>query len=526
MFGMRPRVCVFVFIVCAALVSAEDLRVELASGSNWMFPDGHARVEQGELVLDGRQSNPRAFYTPQEWTDVSLKASFLVESAETGVLACGFIVRAKDGRNYYYVHYDRGQAILCRSDENNGWNEIKRAGNLDKPAGVWHRGEVQCQGDRLRVFLNDVLLYEAQDAALASGRVGFYAGEGVAHVKDIVISGEARPASGPLTFPPRPYTFVCEDAGAGGYEAFPDVCRLQDGRLISVFYAGYGHVALPNEQLPLGGRVSYCLSTDEGRTWTAAQTLYDGPDDDRDPSIVQLKNGRIICNYFTLRKAEGKNPPWDGLGTWMVYSDDNLATWSEPRLISEDYYCSSPIRQLSDGRLVLGLYGEKDGKGWGAAVFSEDNGESWGPVIDIDNGGMNLDAETDIIQLKDGSLYAAQRGRDETMGWSVSKDGGKTWSVSLAMGFPGHCPYLHRSPSGTIYMAHRLPQTSLHYSRDECQTWSENVPVDSVGGAYPSMVTLKDGSILIVYYEEGAGSSIRAKRFVETPEGIEWKPLE
>jgi len=117
---------------------------------------------------------------------------------------------------------------------------------------------------------------------------------------------------------------VCEDAGAGGYEAFPDVCRLQDGRLISVFYAGYGHVALPNEQLPLGGRVSYCLSTDEGRTWTAAQTLYDGPDDDRDPSIVQLKNGRIICNYFTLRKAEGKNPPWDGLGTWMVYSDDNL----------------------------------------------------------------------------------------------------------------------------------------------------------------------------------------------------------
>ena len=75
------------------LVSAEDLRVELASGSNWMFPDGHARVEQGELVLDGRQSNPRAFYTPQEWTDVSLKASFLVESAETGVLACGFIVR-------------------------------------------------------------------------------------------------------------------------------------------------------------------------------------------------------------------------------------------------------------------------------------------------------------------------------------------------------------------------------------------------------------------------------------------------
>ena len=40
--------------------------------------------------------------------------------------------------------------------------------------------------------------------------------------------------------------------------------------------------------------------------------------------------------------------------------------------------------------------------------------------------------------------------------------------------------------------------------------------VDTVGGAYPSMVNLKDGSVLIVYYEEGPGSSIRAKRFRAT----------
>jgi len=39
-------------------------------------------------------------------------------------------------------------------------------------------------------------------------------------------------------------------------------------------------------------------------------------------------------------------------------------------------------------------------------------------------------------------------------------------------------------------------------------------------------VTLKDGSILIVYYEEGAGSSIRAKRFIATPQGVEWLPLD
>jgi len=133
-----------------------------------------------------------------------------------------------------------------------------------------------------------------------------------------------------------------------------------------------------------------------------------------------------------------------------------------------------------------------------------------------------LDAETAIIRLKDGSLYAAQRTAKESMRYAISKDGGLSWSVSKPMGFPGHCPYLHRSPEGVILCAHRIPQTSLHYSLDECATWSENVLVDQVGGAYPSMVTLTDGGILIVYYEEGAGSSIRARKFRATQEGIEW----
>jgi len=321
------------------------------------------------------------------------------------------------------------------------------------------------------------------------------------------------------------FVHVCTDAGAGGYEAFPDVCRLGDGRLMCVFYAGYGHVAMPNEQLPKGGHIAYCTSADEGRTWSPAQTLYDGPDDDRDPSIVQLKSGRLICNFFSLRKAEGQKPPWTGLGSWMVYSDDLGKTWSEPRQIAETYYCSAPIRQLADGRLILGVYAEQEGKSWGAVTLSDDGGDSWSDVIDIDNGGMRLDAETDILERADGTLYAAQRGRDETMAWSVSNDRGQTWSVSKPFGFPGHCPYFHRTLDGIVLLAHRKPETSLHYSLDDGQTWSENVPVDSVGGAYPSMVTLKDGTVLIVYYEEGEGSSIRAKRFLATHNGIRWMPV-
>jgi sialidase-1 len=128
-----------------------------------------------------------------------------------------------------------------------------------------------------------------------------------------------------------------------------------------------------------------------------------------------------------------------------------------------------------------------------------------------------------VIELKDGTLYAAQRPH---MSYATSPDRGATWTVSKPMGFPGHCPYFLRTKDDIILLAHRVPSTSLHYSLDECKTWSENVLVDEVGGAYPSMVNLRDGSVLIVYYEEGGGSNIRAKRFRATRQGIEWLKLD
>ena len=528
--SMERRCAITVIPVVAACLlpvaaRADDRKIDLSpkAKDQWAFVSDAAAVRDGELVLDGWGQASKAFFAPLEWSDVSLSAGFLVEPADKGVLACGFVIRARDVSTCYYVHYDRTQAILCRSDAANPWIEIKRVSGLDRPAGQWHRGKLECVGRAIKVYLNDKLLFEAEDPSLESGRIGFYAGEGRVHVKDIVVSGKPHQATRPFIIPPPNFTYVCKDAGAGGYEAFPDVCRLIDGRLMAVFYAGYDHVSLPNEQCPKGGRISYGTSSDEGRTWSEAQVLYDGPDDDRDPSIVQLKNGRMICNFFQLRKADSG---YRFHGSWMVVSEDAGRSWSPPRLIAEQYACSSPIRELADGRLILGLYRETEKSAIGAVTISEDGGNTWGQIIDIDNGGHRFDAETDLIRLKDGGLYAVQRSPNESMGYSISKDGGKTWSISKLVGFPGHCPYLLRTADNMIILAHRLPNTSLHYSLDECRTWSENVLVDGVIGAYPSMVNLKDGTVLIVYYEEGPGSSIRARRFRAGKSGIEWLPCE
>ena len=107
-----------------------------------------------------------------------LEAKFKVDPQKSGVLACGFMVRAADATTFYYVHFDRSQAILVRSGDTGSWNEIKRVGYLDKPAGRWHLGQLECAGDTLKVSLNGKLLYEAKDAKLKRGRIGFYAQPG------------------------------------------------------------------------------------------------------------------------------------------------------------------------------------------------------------------------------------------------------------------------------------------------------------------------------------------------------------
>ena len=36
---------------------------------------------------------------------------------------------------------------------------------------------------------------------------------------------------------------------AGGYAAFPDICRTKSGDLLCVFYSGAGHITLPSKDL-------------------------------------------------------------------------------------------------------------------------------------------------------------------------------------------------------------------------------------------------------------------------------------
>ena len=320
------------------------------------------------------------------------------------------------------------------------------------------------------------------------------------------------------------HLIISRGEAAGTYQAFTDICRLTNGDLLCVFYAGYGHVSLPRNDWPKGGRICSVRSRDEGRTWSAPRVLFDGPFDDRDPHIAQMRDGTVVCSFFTYR------PQPDGkvlCDTCLVTSRDGGETWeTEPQVVAPGWPSSAPVRELPDGTRILGVYREEGATAYGGVIRSTDGGRTWCAPIPIGKGsGVRLDAETDFVRLKDGTLYAALRGDRVNMHFATSPDGGLTWSPVRDIGFPGHCPHFTRLSSGEILLTHRLPLTSLHVSRDEGKTWQGPYQIDSTAGAYASTVELKDGSVLVVYYEEGAGSAVRARRFKLKGEGIEFLQL-
>jgi Neuraminidase (sialidase) len=304
------------------------------------------------------------------------------------------------------------------------------------------------------------------------------------------------------------HQIVCSGEAAGGYAAFPDVCRLPNGELFCVFYSGYGHVSTPNAQWPKGGRIMAVRSSDTGKTWSKLVVVIDTDLDDRDPSVACLKDGTLLLNWFTLQRNQ--------VAVLLARSTDNGKTWCEPVKLKFDspysFACSAPVRQLPDGSLILGLYceAEKAKKAFGATVKSYDGGKTWKDLAYIgEKADIYLDAETDVVPLRDGKLLAALRSSKVDMHYAVSEDSGKTWGPVRPFGFKGHCPYFLRQSSGLILLAHRVPATALHWTGDEGKTWNGPVKIDTVSGAYPSMVELPDGKVYCVYYEEGKGSSIR-----------------
>jgi hypothetical protein len=72
----------------------------------------------------------------------------------------------------------------------------------------------------------------------------------------------------------------------------------------------------------------------------------------------------------------------------------------------------------------------------------------------------------------------------------------------------------------------RLSEGTLYAALRKDRTWQGPFTLDTTPEAYPSTVELADGSVLAVYYEEGEGSTIRARRFRVEASGLRFLPLD
>lgn len=528
------RLAIVLTLICMMTgVGAEELHFDFAQPEaldEWLTRVDSWRVEDGALRQPMAGLRSAYAFLPRAFADVSVEVRFFIRPEGSGVKAPGIVYRATDEKTFYYVHFDsrNSQVVLVRSTPENGWTDPRRHRGIEITEEQWHTARVEVEGDQHRVYLDGELLFTEEDDTLAEGVIGLRTGQGDISFADLRVEGVPAELDEEFTVTRVPFVTVCSDAGGpGAYEAFPDACLTQDGELLCVFYAGYGHVSFPREDLPRGGFIGMVRSEDSGATWSEAETIIDTPIDDRDPSITQLSNGDLLLTFMTYVKE--RRPTHE---VFTARSTDGGATWGEPKRVelpwNRGQAVSEPVTELEDGTLLLPVYGShstEDGTERPCAVLrSTDGGESWPEITVLTPRDEAPFQEPTIEPLPDGRIYMLIR---PGMHWSESTDGGVTWTQPEPLGIPGQAAQMLVTSDGVLVAGYRWREersTVVIWSHDLGRTWEGPKVVDPVVGGYPSLVELPDGRVLMVYYTEGAGSDIRGVFLDVSADGVEVLP--
>ncbi len=330
------------------------------------------------------------------------------------------------------------------------------------------------------------------------------------------------------------------------YHGWPTLARRKDGELLLVCSGGRESHVCPF------GQAELMRSGDGGKTWSFPRVLLDSPIDDRDAGVLETTKGSLLATTFTsnaydehyLKKDSHKKWPeerrarWlaahnrvpaaarkSELGTWMIRSTDGGVTWS-PRYDSLVNSPHGPVN-LKDGRVLYAgknLWREKT---WVGVCESKDDGQSWKRLAQIPTrkGDDPKDYhELHAVEATNGNLIVQIRNHNkkssrETL-QTESRDGGKTWSEPHSIGVWGLPSHLLRLNDGRLLMSYghrRKPfGNQARVSDDHGKTWSKPMIVsgDGAGGdlGYPSTVQLEDGSLVTVWYEKLAGSTLAVLR--------------
>lgn len=208
-------------------------------------------------------------------------------------------------------------------------------------------------------------------------------------------------------------------------------------------------------------------SKDEGKTWQMEGPIYPGTADRITSDGCRLTaspGGEVVA--FMVRSDRTMHPDegltnHENLGfvpteLLLLRSSDYGHTWQKPETINPplagpSFELCCPIIPLRDGRWILPT---QTWPGWDGnclngikmvAFISHDRGKTWSEYMDVmsELKGRVFFWESKIVEFSNGKLMAVAWAYDNVVSkdklnqYSLSKDGGKTWSRPFSTGLMG-----------------------------------------------------------------------------------------
>lgn len=226
--------------------------------------------------------------------------------------------------------------------------------------------------------------------------------------------------------------------------------------------------------------------------------------------IILLKPGADLGEKL----REGVKAAGHDEGMWAEYAPQYSAMLEEaaqdPRKRDSGWMTRTKPILLSSGRILLGLY--SDGFNTSLAAISDDLGQTWtasSPMAGL------APIQPTLAQRKNGDILAFCRDSGPSPGrimLSVSKDNGKTWSVTqdLDLENPGASVAAEVLKDGRWVLVYNDTEDGRHQlaialSEDEGETWTAKkyldiAPSNDIGSySYPTVIQTKDGRIHVTY---------------------------
>jgi hypothetical protein len=295
---------------------------------------------------------------------------------------------------------------------------------------------------------------------------------------------------------------------------------------------------------PEGEFSAYCVSRDEGQTWSRRYTMGAGTNVDAAYTQVPHQDGILWvlgAGYDSLEPS----PPGQAMDFHAVltkFSRGGLECYQirDAKIHLSEPAWATPTTIVTTGRKdATDLSAVYEANPWGAIVDgpggewlttlyymaerdprqrrlvlirSTDQGRSWkeyGVIAAVQPNetpwpwmGKEGPNEAALVRLPEGRLYCLFRtGDNGYLGEAWSGDDGKTWTAPVSTGYRGVAPHLRLLKSGLLACTSGRPgPVTIMFSFDGGKKWSNITPIFSgMSSRYTDLIEIEPGKLLVVY---------------------------